>query len=169
MHPVVRLHFIDNGVIFLRQRKSHDNTDASLWDTPVSRHVRLGESVEQSLRYKSKQYYNIEPKKFFFLTNYKLENKSEYQFVYLFVLCKIDGIELNKDKVQATKWWTVNQIEDNLNTGIFTERFIKEFELLKRSGLLEHESCECECALKSMIKSRLIDGNTGRGAQNSAC
>ena len=169
MHPVVRLHFIDNGVIFLRQRKSHDNTDASLWDTPVSRHVRLGESVEQSLRYKSKQYYNIEPKKFFFLTNYKLENKSEYQFVYLFVLCKIDGIELNKDKVQATKWWTVNQIEDNLNTGIFTERFIKEFELLKRSGLLEHESCECECALKSMIKSRLIDGNTGSGAQNSAC
>ena len=155
MHPVVRLHFIDNGVMFLRQRKPDDNTDASLWDTPVSRHVRIGESVEQSLRLKSKLYYNVEPVKFLFLTNYKIENKTEFQFVYLFVLCKTDGLTPNKDKIQATKWWTINQIEENIATGIFTERFKKEFELLKRSGLLEHESCDCECALKNMIKNRI--------------
>ena len=141
--------------MFLRQRKPDDNTDASLWDTPVSRHVRIGESVEQSLRLKSKLYYNVEPVKFLFLTNYKIENKTEFQFVYLFVLCKTDGLTPTKDKVQATKWWTINQIEENIATGIFTERFKKEFELLKRSGLLEHESCDCECALKNMIKNRI--------------
>lgn len=155
MHPVVRLHFIDNGILYLQQRKADDYDEASLWDAPVSRHVRLGESIYQSLKYKIQKLYNIEPLKFLFLTNYKYENSTEYQYVYLFVLCKTDGLKPNMNKIQATKWWTQNQIEDNLTTSIFTERFKIEYELLKRTGLLEQESCDCDCVLKNLINNRI--------------
>jgi hypothetical protein len=53
--------------------------------------------------------------------------------------------------IDQTKWWTQQQIEDNLDAGIFTENFKIEYDLLKRSGLLETGKCECSCKLKDTI------------------
>ena len=70
----------------------------------------------------------------------------------VFVSCKTDELKPQKDEVFQTKWWTTKQIEDNIGKRIFTERFEKEYDFLKRSGLLEHEFCECECVLKELVK-----------------
>ena len=51
-----------------------------------------------------------------------------------------------------TKWWTQKQIDENLGAGVFTERFEKEYGILKRSGLLEISGCDCECQLKDLIR-----------------
>lgn len=59
--------------------------------------------------------------------------------------------EFNKKYIDHAKWWTAKQIEENLESGIFTENFKTEFDLLKRSGLLESVQCECECTLKDVI------------------
>jgi len=159
MHPVIRLNIISNGMVFLQQRKSDDFTDPSLWDAAVSRHVRMTESVQQCLRSRSKEFYSTEPAKFMFLTNYKFVSKADIQYVYLFITCKAESLDPQPDKIQTTKWWTGKQIEDNINTGIFTERFKIEFELLKRSGILETESCECDCELKNILKSNMEKEN----------
>ena len=49
------------------------------------------------------------------------------------------------------KWWTQQQIEQELETGIFTDNFKIEYDLLKRSGLLDSGKCECSCKLKETI------------------
>ena len=80
------------------------------------------------------------------------ETDFEYHYAFLFVACKLPELEHNKDYIDHAKWWTVQQIEDNLSTDIFTENFLSEFELVKRSGLHDTGRCDCECRLKETIQ-----------------
>ena len=154
IHPVVRLYFIDNGLIYLHQRKADDNFEPLLWDASLSHRVRISESIDMVLHRYTKKLYNQDQYKFLFLTNYIHKGKYNDQYIYLFVSCKTDGLQPQKEEVFQTKWWSPRQIENNTGKGIFTERFEKEYDILKRSGLLEQDTCECECALKSLIKNK---------------
>ena len=154
IHPVVRLYFVDNGMIYLQQRKPDETSEPRLWDASLSRRVRMTESIDGVLQRYTKKLYNQEQQKFLFLTNYLYKGKSDDQYIYLFVSCKTDELEPQKEEVFQTKWWTTRQIDDNIGTGVFTERFEREYDFLKRSGLLEKDICECECALKDLIKNK---------------
>ena len=154
IHPVVRLYFVDNGMIYLQQRKPDDVSEPHLWDASISRLVRMTESIDMVLQRYTKKLYNQEQEKFLFLTNYIHKRKFYDQYIYLFVSCKKDGLEPQKEEIFQTKWWTTKQIEDNIGTGAFTERFEKEFDFLNRSGLLEHDICECECVLKDSLNNK---------------
>lgn len=155
MHPVVRLYFIENGKIFLQQRKANDRSEPLHWDASISRQVRMSESIIMALKKFTRKLYQIEPLKYLFLTNYIYHGKFSNQYIYLFVLCKSDGIQPQEGEVYLTKWWTQKQIEAELGAGVFTERFEKEYEYLKRSGLLEQDGCDCDCALKQMIRNKM--------------
>lgn len=155
MHPVVRLYFIENGKIFLQQRKANDSSEPLHWDASISRQVRMSESIIMALKKFTRKLYQIEPLKYLFLTNYIYHGKFSNQYIYLFVLCKSDGIQPQEGEVYLTKWWTQKQIEAELGAGVFTERFEKEYEYLKRSGLLEQDGCDCDCALKQMIRNKM--------------
>ena len=155
MHPVVRLYFIENGKIFLQQRKANDRSEPLHWDASISRQVRMSESIIMALKKFTRKLYQIEPQKYLFLTNYIYHGKFSNQYIYLFVLCKSDGIQPQEGEVYLTKWWTQKQIEAELGAGVFTERFEKEYEYLKRSGLLEQDGCDCDCALKQMIRNKM--------------
>ncbi len=152
LHPAVRLYFIENGKILLQQRNPNDRTEPLHWDASLSRQVRMTESIEIAVRNATQKLYNIEPNKFIFLTNYIYRGKFSDQYIYLFVLCKTEGMQPKEEELYRTKWWTQKQIEAELGEGVFTERFEKEYEFLKRSGLLEQDGCDCECALKDMLK-----------------
>lgn len=154
MHPQVRLYFLENGMIYLQQRKSDDINEPLLWDASLSRSVRMTESIDLVLNKYTKKLYNQDQQKFLFLTNYIYNGRFNDQYIYLFISCKTDELKPQKDEVFQTKWWTTRQIEDNLGKNIFTERFEKEYDILKRSGLLEQESCECECALRELVKNK---------------
>lgn len=155
MHPVVRLYFIENGKIFLQQRNPNDRSEPLHWDASLSRQVRMSESIIMALKKFTRKLYQIEPLKYLFLTNYIYHGKFSNQYIYLFVLCKSDGIQPQEGEVYLTKWWTQKQIEAELGAGVFTERFEKEYEYLKRSGLLEQDGCDCDCALKQMIRNKM--------------
>ena len=155
MHPVVRLYFIENGKIFLQQRNPNDSSEPLHWDASISRQVRMSESIIMALKKFTRKLYQIEPLKYLFLTNYIYHGKFSNQYIYLFVLCKSDGIQPQEGEVYLTKWWTQKQIEAELGAGVFTERFEKEYEYLKRSGLLEQDGCDCDCALKQMIRNKM--------------
>lgn len=155
MHPVVRLYFIEDGKIFLQQRSPCDCTESMCWDAPLSRQVRMSESITMALKHFSWKLYQVEPAKFLFLTNYIFHGKFSDQLVYLFVLCKPEGLSPQEGEVYFTKWWTQRQIEAELGVGVFTERFEKEYEILKRSGLLERQKCDCECILKQLVREKM--------------
>ncbi len=151
LHPVVRVFLIDKNMIFLQKRLSTDLIYPDLWDTAVSNHIRMGETVEQCIERTAKEHYALTNFKYMHLSNYTFESKNEKHYAFLFVSCQLSEINPNSSSVKNTKWWTQEQISDNLNSGIFTDNFKIEFDLLSRSGLLETGQCNCACKLKEVI------------------
>lgn len=150
-HPVVRVLLIEKGMILMQKRSAENLIFPGLWDTAISNHVKMEETVDQCIVRTAKDRYGLDNFKHMYLANYTIEVENELQYAFLFVSCQQMDIKPNILLIDQTKWWTQKQIEENLNSGIFTESFKMEYNLLKRSGLLESEKCECECRLKDTV------------------
>ncbi|MBN2767169.1 MAG: hypothetical protein JXR27_12425 [Paludibacteraceae bacterium] len=151
MHPIVRVMLIDNNRVYLQKRSETDLVFPGLWDTAISNHIKVSETLEHCIKRTAEERYSMRAIKPLFLSNYIHETDFEYHYAFLFVACYADLQDYNKKLIDHAKWWTVNQIEENLEEGIFTENFKTEFDLLKRSGLLESVQCECECSLRDLV------------------
>ena len=154
MHPVVRLLFVDKSMILLRKISVDDLEFSNHWDTTISNHVKMGETIEQCVDKTTNENFLLDNFKYMYLSNYIIERRNEKQYAFLFVSCQQAEYNLNPSFLEQTKWWTQKQIEDNLSEGIFTENFKIEFDLLQRSGLLETGNCDCNCRLKDAIYSQ---------------
>ena len=150
-HPIVRTLIIEKSMVFLQKNNSDDLISPGLWDTAISAHVKMGETIDQSVEKAAVERYTLNNFKYIYLSNYLYENKQEQHYAFLFVSCQNFNQAIESTSKLQTKWWTQQQIEENLNVGIFSENFKLEFDLLKRSGLLESGKCECSCKLKDVI------------------
>lgn len=151
MHPIVRVMLIDKGLVFLQKRATDNLVFGGLWDTAVSNHLVVDETIEQCIERTARERYGLENFKYMHLSNYVQEAKNEHHYAFLFVSCQLAEVKPNPTFVENTKWWTQQQIEENLESGIFSENFKVEYDLVKRSGLLESGKCECKCKLKEVI------------------
>lgn len=151
MHPIVRVFLIDKGMILLQKKSDDSLLYPGLWDTAISNHVKMGETIEQCIDRTSEERYSLNNFKYMYLSNYTLELAKEHHYAFLFVSCQQTEFKLNPTFTAQLKWWTQQQIEEELETGIFTDNFKVEYDLLKRSGLLETGKCECSCKLKEVI------------------
>ena len=151
MHPVIRVLLIDKSMVLLTKRTHDDVESPDMWDSSMTNHVKMGETIELCVERAAEEKYALNNFRFMYLSNYTIESKKEKQYAFLFVSCLQTEYKLSPDLLDQTKWWTVNQIEDNLKEGVFSENFIIEFDLLKRSGLLETGKCECSCRLRDVI------------------
>ncbi len=147
IHPVVRVVLLEGNRIFLQQkvRTSMFNSD---WDLPIFTHLRVGESPEEAIYRVIKPEISPADANIVFLTNYMIEEAQEYQFVNLFIGSDLEDKIIEEGKIKHQKWWTINQIEENMGSGIFSEQFRREFEILKHSGLVISSICDCDCKLK---------------------
>jgi hypothetical protein len=152
-HPIIRIHMIDNGMLFLQKRNDNDPFFGGLWDAAIYDHIRVGETMEECTIRNFANEYGIKDPKYIHLTKYKIESEQENHYAFLFVTCHFCDQMRFKCGTEKTKWWTQKQIEENLQSGIFTENFIVEYDLLKRSGLLDAEQYSCTCRMKQTIYS----------------
>ena len=153
-HPVIRVLFVDKGMILLNKKTEIDIKNSEIWDSTISNHIVMDESIEQCVNRTVNEKLNIENFKYMYLSTYKVECKKEIQHAFLFVSCMRSEFKLTDLFIEQAKWWTQSQIEENLESGIFTDNFKIEYDLLKRSGLLETGKCECNCRLKQVIYSQ---------------
>jgi isopentenyldiphosphate isomerase len=151
MHPIVRVFMIDKGMVLLQKRSSESLFYPGLWDTAISNHVKMGETIEQCIDRTAEERYSMNNFKYMYLANYTLELEKENHYAFLFVSCQQADFKFNPTFTDQLKWWTQQQIEEDLETGIFTDNFKVEYDLLKRSGLLDTGKCECSCRLKEVI------------------
>lgn len=152
IHPVVRVIVLDDNKLFLQQHNSRSGLYASKWDNALSGHLKFGEKIPECIKRISGDVYGSEIHNPIFLGNYQIENPCEFQYVHLFLSCKIADVQPNQAMLDRVKWWTITQIIENLSAGIFTENFIREFDIITRSGLIESGRCRCECKLKDEFK-----------------
>lgn len=139
LHPVVHLHvFNSRGELFLQHRPAWKDIQPDKWDTAVGGHVDLGESVAEALRREVAEELGITDFRPESLGHYVFESQREKELVYV-NRCVYDGpIKPSKDELNGGRFWTLQEIDDNIGKGVFTPNFENEYLKVLKNG--NHQS-----------------------------
>lgn len=136
LHPVVHLHIINDKKILLQKRAKTKKIMPNMWDTSVGGHVDFGENVEESLKRETTEEIGIRHFNFKFLHQYIWESEIEREMVFSFVSFDEKEIACNKKEISECKFWSRNEIENDIKNNIFTPNFLVEFEYLVKNNYL---------------------------------
>ncbi|MCQ2243402.1 MAG: NUDIX domain-containing protein [Bacteroidaceae bacterium] len=130
LHPVVHLHvFNSKGELYLQHRPKWKDIQPDKWDTACGGHVDYGETVEEALKREVREELGMtdyEPK---FLTRYVFEGPRERELVNVYTTI-YDGEVCPSEELDGGKFFSRQEILDNLTTGLFTPNFVDEYQKL---------------------------------------
>jgi len=132
LHPVVHLHvFNHNNAILLQKRPMSKQIQPGKWDTAVGGHISAGETLQQALEKEAREEIGLKGFSAKLLKVYKWECDAETELVYLFITHDHKNLQKADDEVDELRFWTKNQVENNLGKEIFTPNFELEYSMLK--------------------------------------
>lgn len=146
-HPVVRIAVIYDGMLYLAKRSHEAFISPNMFDYPYYSYVLFRHSIENTVKEtlgSLGKEEGITPR---FLIRYTFENEKVKHLVSLYVVCLRKEDQLKMCKKREGKLWTTKQIEENMNKGVFSEAFEKEFPYLQNTVLLAERFC-CENPVK---------------------
>lgn len=133
LHPVVHLHvFNSKGELYLQKRPAWKDIQPNKWDTAVGGHIDLGENVEQALTREVEEELGITdftPER---IAQYVFESAREKELVFVHKTV-YDGTITPSAETDGGRFWTVEEIKENLGKEVFTPNFESE---LKRTNLI---------------------------------
>ena len=108
LHPVVHLHvFNSRGELYLQKRPLWKDIQPGRWDTAVGGHVDYGETIAEAL----------------------FRSERERELVHVFrAVC--DGPVRPSGELDGGRFWSPQEIRENLGEGIFTPNFEGEVKLV---------------------------------------
>lgn len=132
LHPVIHLQlFNEQGDLFLQKRAMTKDIQPGKWDTAVGGHVDFGEEIENALFREAGEELGITDFLPVFSFSYIFESEIEKEMVYSYRTIYNGEIIPDKEEVENGRFWSINEIEQNIGKGIFTPNFENEFRLLK--------------------------------------
>ena len=130
LHPVVHLHIFDNqGRLYLQKRSMDKDIQPGKWDTAVGGHVDLGESVEMALRREVREELGITDFTPEVLTHYVFESATERELVFVH-RTTYDGPVSPSEELDGGRFWSLDEIRQQLGSGLFTPNFEGEIQRL---------------------------------------
>lgn len=140
-HPIVRIAVVYNGMLYLVRRSKDEFVSPDTMDYPFHTYVLFRHSIDSTVKEaigSLAQDKLIVPRS---LIRYTFENEKVKHLVSLYVICLRTEEQLNQCKRRSGKLWTAKQIEENLNSGVFSEYFEKEFAYLQNTILFAESFC----------------------------
>ena len=119
--------FNSAGELYLQKRSMSKDIQPGKWDTSVGGHLDLGETVQQAVHREMKEELNIDaPVKYIY--DYWMCNEVETEYVHTYI-CVYDGdIIFNPDEIDDGRFWSREEIEKSIGTGVFTPNFEQEYQ-----------------------------------------
>jgi isopentenyldiphosphate isomerase/intracellular septation protein A len=137
LHPVVHLHVINrNKAILLQKRPMSKLIQPGKWDSAVGGHISAGETLEQALKKEAFEEIGLVDFSAKLHKIYKWETEVEAELVYLFITFDFKNFKVHTDEVDEVRFWTKNQIENQLGKNVFTPNLEYEFRLLKELKII---------------------------------
>ncbi len=131
LHPVVHLHvFNSRGELYLQRRPAWKDIQPGKWDTAVGGHVDLGECVADALKREVSEELGIVDFQPELLTQYVFESERERELVFVHKTI-YDGEIIPSAELDGGRFWTIDEIRENLGKGIFTPNFENEIKRVK--------------------------------------
>lgn len=127
LHPVVHLHiFNSQGQLLLQKRPSWKDIQPNKWDTAVGGHIDLGENIEQALHRETMEEEGITDYTPQFLQSYIFESVREKELVFVYKTIYDGEIHPSKEELSEARFWSVEEIKEQLGKKIFTPNFEQE-------------------------------------------
>jgi len=128
LHPVVHLHlFNSKGEIFLQKRPAWKDIQPDKWDTSTGGHVDLGESIGQALKREVGEELGITDFTPEELGHYVFNSDKEKELVYVHKTIYDGPISPDTDELDGGRFWTMEEIAQNIAKGIFPHNFESEY------------------------------------------
>jgi isopentenyldiphosphate isomerase len=131
LHPVVHLHlFNKRGDLFLQKRAMTKDLFPGRWDTSVGGHISPGESVEEALKRETLEELGLKNFRYQLKRKYIWESPRERELVYSFTGNSEEIPVINPEEIDDGRYWTKQEIEDNIGKEVFTSNFEYEFRMV---------------------------------------
>ena len=128
LHPVVHLHIISrDGSLLLQKRSSSKSLYPGMWDISVGGHVSYGETVEEALFRESSEEIDLQSFNPVYLSNFVYDAPQEKELVCLFAAVGKYDVSPVSLEVDETRYWSPDEIKENLGKSVFTPTFEYEF------------------------------------------
>ena len=128
LHPVVHLHvFNSQGELYLQKRPQWKDIQPGKWDTACGGHIDYGENVEFALKREvgvELGILNLVTEK---ITSYIFESNIEREYVNVFATVYNGDVNPSKDELEGGRFWTLEDIENNIGQNVFTPNFEREY------------------------------------------
>ena len=122
LHPVVHLHvFNSRGELYLQKRPLWKDIQPGRWDTAVGGHVDYGETIAEALRREVREELGITEFTPEAVAVYEFRSERERELVHVFrAVC--DGPVRPSGELDGGRFWSPQEIRENLGEGIFPPR-----------------------------------------------
>lgn len=130
LHPVVHLHvFNSRGELYLQKRPAWKDIQPGRWDTAVGGHVDYGETIAEALRREVREELGITDFTPEVLTHYVFESATERELVFVH-RTTYDGPVSPSEELDGGRFWSLDEIRQQLGSGLFTPNFEGEIQRL---------------------------------------
>lgn len=127
LHPVVHLHVMNpQGELYLQKRPEWKDIQPGKWDTSVGGHIDLGESVEMALKREMKEELDIDEATPERIKHYVFESSRERELIFVYKTV-YEGKINPTEELDGGRFWSIDEIRENLGKGVFTPNFESEF------------------------------------------
>ncbi len=136
LHPVIHLHIFDTeGRLFLQKRSPHKDIQPNKWDSSVGGHIDLGETPSQAATREAKEELGINDLNIHYITQYIIETDVEKELTYCFYTIYNGPFVIDNNEVTEGRFWSIEEISQNIGKGIFTSNFEQDFTKFLSNGL----------------------------------